>query len=489
MSVSANFNTFCDNLTISEEKQAIISLRFNSICEKLNKVYWNLNSTYGGIYIGSYGRRTVNSWANEVEMMFEMPIALKQKVESYGTNVQSAFLNDVRERISEIYPSAVVDKEKNTVAVIFSDKLKIHVLPVFRDKREVYLKADLSSGGSWKMFDPISEVKAINLGNQITNNNLQQLCKMIHSWKRNCNVPIKDVLLDTFAYDFLMQWQHRNCHYKNYDLMCVEFFEYLKNQKPSKISWEVLGSGRVIKNVENFRYKAIVAYYNTKNAIDLQRKNKYWKSRQKWREIFGNKFPESILLENQIKKLCQKVERFHKAELKCANILRQKGYISKATQVFFATMIVIGLMIIGNTDDFNLGVIVFGVSVMLFVFNLYVQRFNFSTVIRKHKESAIELLDIQKQYRNLLYELNNKNTNVAILREKKEVLQSRLRGVYSGTSVFISKTYLETSKIFNRPHEISDESSVPLHPKIKVPIWQGNKFFMEQQEQNLLGNQ
>lgn len=479
MSVSANFNTFCDNLKVSENKKAIISLRFNAICEKLNKDYWKLNSTYGGIYVGSYGRQTENTWVNEVEMIFEMPMEIKNRFEAFRNDSQFAFLTDIEKSIGEIYPSAKIDRENNTVKIRFSDKIVLYVLPVFRNIDDTYCYANLSEQGSWDRMDPIAEIKAMHTANKSTNNNLVNLCKMVRAWKKHNNVLIKDILIDTLVSEFLLHSEHKECVYEDYDKMCLGFFKFLKEQDPLRTEWNAVGSNALISNPDNFRYKSIIAYHKIESAMEFETKKKSWRARQKWREVFGTKFPESIILEQQLRKLSQKTVKLQKTQIKCAVILKQKTYRSKLSQLVLALMVVTGILIIGYTNQFNFGLVLFGVSSMLFLASIYIQKTNLAGIINRHKKSAVQLYHLEQNAKKLLQDLNSKHIELAVLNEQKEKLQEQIRSMYTGTTMFINKTYLDAANALNPLIDEKHEIMLNSNSKIHVPIWQGNKFYLE----------
>jgi hypothetical protein len=114
---------------------------------------------------------------------------------------------------------------------------------------------------------------------------------MTRAWKYNCSVPIKGLLIDTLAYRFLTAWNYRDKSYLYYDWMCRDFFEYLKNQTENQTIWYAIGSSQVINNPDNFRYKATIAFNKTKEAIQYQTDNMEWSAKQKWKEIYGSRFP------------------------------------------------------------------------------------------------------------------------------------------------------------------------------------------------------
>lgn len=291
MSVATNFETFCKDLLVSTTMRSTISTRYLNICKRLNKDFWNIETTTGGCYIGSFGRNTANSYISDIDMLFELPWSTYTKYNNYVTNGQSALLQEVKKSISVTYPTTSLKADGQIVLVKFADGMEIEVLPTFKNSDDTFTFPDSNSNGSWKKTNPIPEINSVVYGDSITNHNLRHLCRMARAWKFYCNVPIKGLLIDTLAYRFLTNWKYHDKSYLYYDWMCRDFFEYLKNQTANQTIWNAIGSNQTISNPENFRYKATVAFNISKEAIQLHTDNKELSSKQKWREIYGNRYP------------------------------------------------------------------------------------------------------------------------------------------------------------------------------------------------------
>jgi hypothetical protein len=251
-----------------------------------------MDTTTGGRYVGSYGRNTANSYVSDIDMVFEMPSSTYNQYNGYSGNGQSALLQSVKNSIAKTYSDTNLKGDGQIVSVSFSDNMTFEVLPVFKNSDDSYTYADSNGGGSWKRTNPIPEISAVSTGDSLTNNNMRRLCRMARSWKFYCNVPIKGLLIDTLAYRFLTNWDYKDKSYLYYDWMGRDFFEYLKNQTSGQSIWYAIGSNQTIYNSGNFRYKATRAYNNAISAIQLESEGKAWSSKQKWREIYGTRFPE-----------------------------------------------------------------------------------------------------------------------------------------------------------------------------------------------------
>lgn len=291
MSEAVYFEKFCTDLLVGTTMRSTISTRYLAICTRLNKDFWNMETTSGGRYVGSFGRNTANSWISDIDMLFEMPWSTYTTYNSYINNGQSALLQAVKNSIAKTYPSTSLKGDGQIVLVKFTDGMEFEVLPAFKNTDESYTFADSNGGGSWKKTNPIPEIKSISTGDILTNNNLRHLCRMTRAWKYYCNVPINGLLIDTLAYRFLTNWNNRDKSYLYYDLMCRDFFEFLKNQTENQTIWYAIGSGQTIYNPDNFRYKATVAFNKSIEAIKYQTDKMEWSAKQKWREIYGTRFP------------------------------------------------------------------------------------------------------------------------------------------------------------------------------------------------------
>ena len=115
---------------------------------------------------------------------------------------------------------------------------------------------------------------------------------MARAWKDKWNVPMGGLLIDTLAYNFMKQWEHRDKSYIYYDWMSRDFFKYLKDQDSEQEYWLALGSGQYVYRKGNFEYKALRCYNISLEAIEHQSNDRNWSAKQKWREIYGTKFPD-----------------------------------------------------------------------------------------------------------------------------------------------------------------------------------------------------
>lgn len=293
MSLTDWFSTFCVNLQVKDG--GTISQRYKSITRRLNHEYWDTNSeTSHSLYVGSYGRNTAIQGFSDLDMIFQLPYSLYEKYNKYTGNGQSALLQDAKKSIEKTYSTTSIKGDGQVIIVPFTDGLSFEVVPAFVNKDDSYTFPNANIGGSWKVTNPRPEIKAVRERNNSCNGNLVPLCRMMRAWKRKWDVPIGGLLVDTLAYQFIENWEYRDKSYLYYDFMCRDFFAFMKDQDPEKTYWKAPGSGQYVYGKGLFQYKAKRCYNLSLEAIahETAKPKREWSAKQKWREIFGTKFPE-----------------------------------------------------------------------------------------------------------------------------------------------------------------------------------------------------
>ncbi|ENH0768439.1 nucleotidyltransferase, partial [Escherichia coli] len=281
------------NLTVKDG--GTISTRYRNITKRLNTDFWDSSSdTSHSLYVGSYGRNTATQGLSDLDMIFQLPYSEYQKYNSYLGNGQSALLQAVKRSIEKTYATTSIRGDGQVILVPFNDGITFEVVPAFLNVSDSYTFPDANGGGRWRITNPKPEISAMRLRNNITNNNLVQLCRMARAWKRKWDVPISGLLIDTLAYQFIENWAHRDKSYLYYDFMSRDFFKWMADQDTSKEYWKAPGSGQYVYGKGLFQYKAKRCYNISLEAIEheMATPKREWSAKQKWREIYGSTFPD-----------------------------------------------------------------------------------------------------------------------------------------------------------------------------------------------------
>lgn len=292
MSVSDYFSTFCSNLRMSSDTVSTIQYRYHQITKRINIDYWNSTSdTEHSLYVGSYGRGT-EIWTSDIDIIVRLPCETYVKFNNYFGNGQSALLQEVKGVLQKTYSTSYLKGDGQVIGINFTDGISFEIVPAFINEDGSYTYPDTNNGGTWKTTDPKREIDAMNSRNSDTNKNLKRLCRMARAWKQKCNVPMSGILIDTLAYKFINDWEYKDKSYLYYDYMSRDFFEYLKDLNKNQNYWLAPGSKRYVWKTGNFQSKAATAYNNAVSAISYESNNQSYSANQKWREIYGAKFPD-----------------------------------------------------------------------------------------------------------------------------------------------------------------------------------------------------
>lgn len=292
MSVSNDFATFCSNLRMDNDTVSTIQRRYHQITKRINLDYWNSSSEIThSLYVGSYGRGT-EIWTSDIDIIVQLPYATYEKFNAYQSNGQSALLQEVKRVLQKTYSESYVKGDGQVIGINFSDGINFEIVPAFINEDGSYTYPDSNDGGSWKTTDPKKEIDEMNNKNKDTNKNLKRLCRMARAWKRKCNVPMSGILIDTLAYKFINNWEYKDKSYLYYDFMTRDFFKYLQELDENQSYWWAPGSWRFVWKNGDFHAKAKKAYNNAITAISFESDGYSYSAKQKWREIYGTKFPE-----------------------------------------------------------------------------------------------------------------------------------------------------------------------------------------------------
>ena len=293
MGLAEWFSTFCSNIQVKDA--GTISYRYKAITKRLNIDFWGTESEIShSLYVGSYGRNTAVQGFSDLDMIFELPSNLYHQYDAYSGNGQSALLQSVRSSLQKTYSSSSIGVDGKVIAILFQDGITFEIVPVFLNKEGSYTFPDSNNGGSWQTTNPKPEIQAIRERNAICNGNLIPLCRMMRIWKKQWSVPIGGLLVDTLAYQFIVDWQYREKSYLYCDFMCRDFFNWMAGQDPDQNYWKAPGSGQFVYGKGLFQYKAKRCYNIALEAISHETADpkREYSAKQKWREIFGTDFPD-----------------------------------------------------------------------------------------------------------------------------------------------------------------------------------------------------
>ena len=293
MSVSQYFQDFANSIAISSTKRDSIAARSARLTKQLNTDFRSTTSDCANrFYAGSYGRNTAIPTVSDIDMIFVLPYSVYTQYDNYTSNGQSALLQAVRSSINTTYPNSATVADGQIVAIKFIDGITYEILPAFVNNDGSYTYADSNNGGSWKTCKPKHEIDAFATRNAECNLNLVMLGRMARAW-RDCNaVQMSGMLVDTLAYQFIVNWAYKDKSYLYYDYLTRDFFNFLGNLSEDQLYWLAPGSGSWVWRGEKFQSKARQAEIRALDAIKHLEAQELWSAKQKFRAIYGTSFPD-----------------------------------------------------------------------------------------------------------------------------------------------------------------------------------------------------
>lgn len=291
MTIADKFQRFYSALRMDANTVSSVVYRYHRITQRLNESFRGYsNEDANSLYVGSFGRGTAIH-VSDIDMLYMLPYNEYLRFNAYAWNGQSSMLQEVRSAIAKTFPQTELKGDGQVVVVDFSDGIRFEVVPCFENTDGSFTYPDSNEGGHWRTTNPRPEINAIKSMNTKTNDNLRHLCKMVRAWKDQWDVPMGGLLIDTLAHHFLSNWKHRDKSFMWYDWLTRDFFEYLSGIDDQQSYWYAVGSNQLIFPRGNFSYKAKRAYNIALEAISYENSKCEWSANQKWREIYGNKFP------------------------------------------------------------------------------------------------------------------------------------------------------------------------------------------------------
>lgn len=292
MTISQSFDEFYNSIKTTSI-DATIAYRKGRIARCINKDFRNgLDSEGNTLYVGSYGRCTDNVDVSDIDLLVILPWSVYTQYDNYCYNGQSALLQAVKNSILSTYSQTKIRADGQVVQVVFSD-MTFEVVPCFEYSDGTFCFPDTNSGGVWRTMNPRAEIAAIQSRNNETTQNMSALSRMIRSWKNQNNVSIKGITIDILVYRFLRDYQYKSNTSVYYDYMTRDFFAYMMNVPSTQSRFLVMGSNRYITDTGYFQYKAKQSYNIALEAIDADQKQYFWTRNDKFRSIYGTRFPSN----------------------------------------------------------------------------------------------------------------------------------------------------------------------------------------------------
>lgn len=288
MSTSERFNTFLDNIKLTSDQIKDARTKYDGVCKKLHDYYYS--SEYSGstrLLIGSYGKGTNIRPARDVDVIFKLPSdEYKQSTKDY--NYQSYLLQKIKKILLDKYPDTDIRGDGPAVVVNFSNQHFIEVVPAIELTSNKFYIPITKNGGYWKLDDPREFYKYVNDSDIKSSGNTRNLVRMIKKWQSECSVPIKSLVIELRAVNFLKNYKYFDKSSVYYDWMIRDYFKELIEYSDG--SCKLPGLEEKIYYGNSWKSKAESALVRANKACEFESEKKEDDATLEWKKIFGDDF-------------------------------------------------------------------------------------------------------------------------------------------------------------------------------------------------------
>lgn len=280
------------NLDLTAAQRDDANTKRHNIGRLLHNAYYS--TTYEGqsnFLGGSHGKGTAIRPPSDIDLMFVVPYETYLSFEQRVGNKQSQLLQHVRSILAPAFPSTAIRADGQVVVVPFVS-YRVEVVPCVLLKDSSYWICDTNNGGRWKVSHPKKEIQELNEADIATNGNLRKLVKMAKAWRAFCNVPIKPIMLELVAKEFLMTWANRHQSSAYHGLMFRDFISFLWNRKDHSVL--VPGTAEYLALGNDWVDRSVTAYNRARKACEFEAANGFRLVSDEWKNIFGDDFPGPI---------------------------------------------------------------------------------------------------------------------------------------------------------------------------------------------------
>jgi hypothetical protein len=165
------------------------------------------------------------------------------------------------------------------------------------------------------------------------------------------------------------------------------------------------------------------------------------------------------LLESQIREIYGRVIYTHKTHEKCADVLKERNDCLKITEVILSALTTTSILVVifGEGIVFQFLAALF--STTLLCLTLYSKDYNLLALVEKHKQAALDILEVREKLLSLLVDIRIGNKDVNDYQVERNKLNEQLVNTYRGAPKTINKAYRIASKALQKNEEFtfSDE--------------------------------
>jgi len=164
---------------------------------------------------------------------------------------------------------------------------------------------------------------------------------------------------------------------------------------------------------------------------------------------------QSKLLESQIREIYGRVVYTHKTHEKCADVLKERSDYMKFAEIFLSAVTTTSILVVVFAEGKAFQFLAALSSTILLGLTLYSKDFNLLAIAEKHKQSALNILEIREKLLSLLVDIRIGNKEIGDLQVIRDELNEQLVNTYRGAPKTINKAYAIASKALKENEEFT----------------------------------
>lgn len=296
--VNNRFDRLFRNMQYSSAQIENYKTKLAGLEHCLNAKYWPAKTSNDITFIlaGSWLKNTAVRTCSDIDIVFLLPYSVYNRYTARMGNIQSALLQEIKQVLLLSYPTTYIKGDGPTVIIDFNT-IKVEVAPAFLDPYGSQIISDRNfrtfvcytkDNGRYGITAPIAEAIYTTHINQGSDGNLVTLIKMLKLWKKQCNVPIKTIVLQMMAECFINQSIWHSC----VDWLIRDFFAYMIKQRNNSGVFPV--TKEVLEFGDAWISCAQTAAIISKKACYYEQYNYNSLAGEQWQKIFGRMIPKEI---------------------------------------------------------------------------------------------------------------------------------------------------------------------------------------------------
>lgn len=164
---------------------------------------------------------------------------------------------------------------------------------------------------------------------------------------------------------------------------------------------------------------------------------------------------QKILLESQIREIYGRVIYTHKTHEKCADVLKKRSDCLKFIELSLSAATTTSVLVVLFGEGKLFQFVAVACSTLLLFITLYSKDFNLLAIAEKHKQAALNILEIREKLLSLLVDIRIGNNEIEQLQQRRDELNEQLVNTYRGAPKTNNGAYRIASKALQQNEEFT----------------------------------